>query len=83
MLLDPKEIKHISHPMVESVYMKSDLDFPGNNNVMVVQFKAASQMATPQERESMLNDFLSNLDLIRDEIEQKSGKFERIDLQGY
>lgn len=83
MLLDPKEFKHISHPMVESVYMKSDRHVAGDNNVMVVQFKTASQMATPHERQDMIIDFLSNLDLIRDEIEQKSGKFERIDLQGF
>lgn len=83
MLLDPKEFKHISHPMVESVYMKSDLTVAGDNNVMVVKFKTASQRATPQEREGILIDFLSNLDLIRDEIEQKTGKFERIDLQGF
>lgn len=85
MMPDFNEIKHVSNPLVEMMYLKKEFNERGEEsgeNILVVKLKQGLRLGTAKERQEGLNDFLANLDLIRDEIERKAGKFKRVDIQG-
>jgi hypothetical protein len=85
MMPDFNEIKHVSNPLVEMMYLKREFNEKGEDsgeNILVVKLKSGLHLGTVKERQEGLNNFLANLDLLRDEIERKAGKFKRIDIQG-
>ena len=85
MLIDPNQIAHVAHPMVEMAYLRKELmknGREGRDNVLVVKLRNAGYFGTPKERQDIFIDFLANLGSIRKEFE-KTGKFKRIDIQGH
>lgn len=85
MMQQVNDIRRSSNPLIEMMYLKKEFNANGEStgdNVLVVRLKSGHRLGTAQEREGEFIDFLSNLDLLRDEIERTSGKFKRIDIQG-
>ena len=65
MLLEPRPLHNISHPFIDSIYIKKEFDGGGSED----------------GRNRMFFSFLADLDLIRDEVESKAGKFSRVDIR--
>lgn len=86
MLHSPKEVKSISHPMVEKAYIKREVmpnGEEGEDNVLVLKLRDFNTFASRTARRDAYIDFLISLSAIKKEVQKKSGSFKRIDIQGH
>lgn len=82
-MLEPKQLHNIAHPLIEEIYLKREFGKggrPKENDVLVIQTRRGIHMPD-RGGEHLLLSFLADLDLIRDEVESKAGKFSRIDIR--
>lgn len=83
-MLEPRQINNIAHPFIDSLYIKKEYGanpLKGGMDVLVIEAKRISTTASKEERDDLLLSFLADLDLIKDEVESKAGKFGRIDIR--
>jgi hypothetical protein len=84
MRLDPRPLRNISHPFIDSIYLKKEFcarEGEKGKDILVIHGKRNGDHKTKREQESSLLSFLADLDLIKDEVEKKAGKFSRIDIR--
>ncbi|MEZ0262213.1 MAG: hypothetical protein ACAH80_14490 [Alphaproteobacteria bacterium] len=86
MLHSPKEVKNISHPMVEKAYIKREVmpnGQEGDDNVLVLKLRDFNTYASRTSRRDAYIDFLISLSEIKKEVQKKAGSFTRIDIQSH
>lgn len=77
MLLEPRPLHNVIHPYIESIYIRKEFGadpWQRGKDVLIIE-------ARNDGRKDALTSLLSDLDLIRDEVERKAGKFSRIDIR--
>jgi len=79
-MLEPRQLHNITHPFIASIYMKKEFT-QGRADRDVLVIEARGDGATATERNQQLFSLLADLDLIRDEVEKKAGKFGRVDIR--
>ena len=83
-MLEPRQIHNITHPFIDSIYLKKEFGAnigAGSLDILVIEAKRISTTASKEERDDLLLSFLADLDLIKDAVESKAGKFSRIDIK--
>ena len=80
-MLEPRQLHNITHPFISSIYMKKEFDEKQRTGHDVLVIEARGDGATAAERNRSLFSLLADLDLIRDEVEKKAGKFGRVDIR--
>lgn len=77
MLLQPTPINSVAHPLIASAYLKkgfgSSADL-GSEDILVIETR------TDDNSDQWL-DFLSDLDLIIDQIDRKGCKFDSVEIR--
>ena len=82
MLLEPKQLHNIFHPFINSMYIKKEFSAGAEKKVAdILVIDANLDGTAPRERKQRLFSFLADLDLLRDRVEQKVGKINRIDIR--
>jgi hypothetical protein len=83
-MLEPRQLYNFTHPFIDSIYLKKEFG-PGAGkkgiDVLVIKAKDMSKAVSRQQRDSLLFSFLAELDLIKDRVERKAGKFKRVDIR--
>lgn len=80
----PRILHNIVHPFIDSIYLKEEYDLkePNKvNSILVIDAKRHFHAGTKRERHRLFLSFLADLDLLKDEVERKAGKFKRIDIR--
>ena len=83
-MLEPRQLHNIAHPFIDSMYLKKEFGMDAGNNsmdVLVIEAKRISKTASKEERDQLLLSFLADLDLIKDAVESRAGKFNRVDIR--
>ncbi len=83
-MLAPRQIHNIAHPFIDSIYLKKEFGTDartGSLDILVIEAKRISTTASKEERDDLLLSFLADLDLIKDAVESKAGKFNRVDIR--
>lgn len=83
-MLEPRQIHNIAHPFIDSIYLKKEFGadiHAGSLDILVIEAKRISTTASKEERDDLLLSFLADLDLIKDAVESKAGKFNRVDIR--
>ena len=83
-MLEPRQLHNIAHPFINSIYLKKEFDtdtWAKNLDILVIEARRLGKETTKEERNELLLSFLADLDLIKDEVESKAGKFSRIDIR--
>jgi hypothetical protein len=79
-MLEPRPLNTIAHPFVDFTYIKKEFGGKDWEDVLVIETRQSEKL--PQkERERQFFSFLADLDLIKDQVERKAGKFDRIDIK--
>jgi len=83
-MLEPRQLNNITHPFIDSIYLKKEFGADisaGSLDILVIEAKRISTTASKEERDGLLLSFLADLDLIKDAVESKAGKFNRVDIK--
>jgi hypothetical protein len=83
-MFESRQLHNIAHPFIDSIYLKKEYgtdSWKNSKDILVIEAKRISITASKEQREQMLLSFLADLDLIKDEVESKAGKFSRIDIR--
>ena len=83
-MLEPRQLYNIFHPFIDSIYLKKEFSSGAREkgtDILVIEAKRAGKTVPGRVRNHLLLSFLADLDLIRDEVERKVGKFSRIDIR--
>ena len=83
-MLEPRHLHNIAHPFIDSIYLKKEFGMHTGDNgrdILVIEAKRSSKATSKEERDRQLLSFLADLDLIKDEVESKAGKFNRVDIR--
>jgi hypothetical protein len=83
-MLAPRQLHTITHPFIDSMYLKKEFGTDistGSLDILVIEAKRISTTASKEERDDLLLSFLADLDLIKDAVESKAGKFNRVDIK--
>jgi hypothetical protein len=83
-MLAPRQIHNITHPFINSIYLKKEFGIDistGSLDILVIEARRISTTASKEERDDLLLSFLADLDLIKDAVESKAGKFNRVDIK--
>jgi hypothetical protein len=83
-MLAPRQLHNIVHPFINSIYLKKEFGADTNvdtMDILVIEARRISATASQEERDAQLLSFLADLDLIKDQVESKAGKFNRVDIR--
>jgi hypothetical protein len=75
-MLEPRPLHGIAHPFIDSMYIKKEFDLRNrkrNKDILVIETKHKSN--------ADLLSLLADIDLIKDGVESKAGKINRIDIR--
>ena len=81
MLSVPSKVKAICHPLINSVYLKTDCTPRGNEDVLVIDTKLHDSKRNHDEYDLELMELLTSLEELKISAEHKIGKFDRIDIR--
>jgi len=80
----PKRIRGISHPLVNELYLKTEqTDASHRESVLVIETCPRAHAEKHNTPGSSLFDLLNDLDALKQEVEQKIGLFDRIDIKSH
>ncbi len=83
-MLEPRQLHNIAHPFIDSIYLKKEFGIDAReegSDILVIEAKRMEKTASQKERSRLFLSFLEDLDLIRDQVESKAGKFNRMDIK--
>lgn len=82
MLSVSRNLNNISHPLVASMYMKRDFLQDGyTEDVLVIETVFAQDEETGDNFDSYLIDLLTDLEDLKNKVENSVGSFDRIDIR--
>lgn len=84
MMQEHRPLYNISHPFIDSMYLKKEFSADGNGaakDILVIETKCTSDIPTKREREDIFFSLLGDLSSIKAAVEKKAGKFNRIDIR--
>ena len=83
-MLEPRQLHNIAHPFIDSIYLKKEFDtntWAEGPDVLVIEARRLGGLTSKKVRDELLLSLLADLDLIKDEVESKAGKFSRVDIR--
>jgi hypothetical protein len=80
-MLALRQIHNVKHPFIDTIYLKKEFGKGAPKDGMDVLVIKPRHVNKGQERNQMLLSFLADLDLIKDQVERKAGKFNRVDIR--
>jgi hypothetical protein len=84
MMLEPHMLNTISHPLIDSIYLKKEFNprirRDAGEGVLVIRTRLDGTIEK-QDREDLFLHFLADLSEIKEKVEREAGKFSRIDIK--
>lgn len=86
MILEPVAINTCLHPFIEQAFIKKQFNGRGSRgknliDVLVIEAKHKPKSMGGHADDRLFIDFLSNLDLIKEQVERTVGHFDRMDIR--
>lgn len=83
MLNLPQQVKGITHPLVSDIYLKKEFGYGHHSeNVLVIEARSNDDEEMEFNTfDSYLIDLLTDLEDLKEQAEEKIGKFDRVDIR--
>lgn len=82
MMLQPTPITSITHPLIASAYLKKSMGREmQSQDVLVIETRTEHDGMTKSARNDQWVDFLSDLDMIIDQMDRKGCKFDTVEIR--
>lgn len=82
MLATVTDLNAIRHPLISSLYMKKDFNARSEaKDVLVIETRFPNGKADRKSFETCLMDLLGDLEGLKNQVERRVGRFDRVDIK--
>lgn len=74
----PEKINAVCHPLIESMYVKHDLN---GKDVLIIETNFSQEKTDNELYDSYMTELLFDLENLKDLAEEKAGHIDRVDIR--
>lgn len=76
----PEPIYSITHPLIDAIYLKKEFVGKQAQDVLVIEVRSTGIVTAPNYTDPLIA-VLMDIDLIKEAVEKKARKFDRLDIK--